>query len=57
MNKKINPHIKCDVQSCDFNTECCCSLSEIQVSPQEGCHSGKPCDESFCASYRCSDCK
>ncbi len=53
-NKQANSHIRCRVQSCQYHLDDqnYCSLGAIQVEPCEGCVSGKPADESCCASYR-----
>lgn len=53
--KQANHNIRCGVVSCNFHceNEDFCSLSSIQVEPCTNCHSGKACDESMCASYRC----
>ena len=53
--KQANHNIRCGVVSCNFHceNENYCSLSSIQVEPGTNCHSGKACDESMCASYKC----
>ena len=52
--KKVNPDIKCRVDSCRYHgeDENYCTLSCIQVEPCQGNCSGKACDESMCGSYR-----
>lgn len=57
--KQANTNIRCRVESCDFHCDGqdYCSLSCIQVEPSANCHSGKACDESMCASYKCASCK
>ena len=45
--------IGCHVTSCRYNgggDEC--ELPHIEVEPMDGCHTGEPCDESLCGSYR-----
>lgn len=45
--------IGCRVTSCRYNS--CgktCELSQIEVEPQCGCHTGEACDESLCGSYK-----
>lgn len=45
--------IGCRVTSCRYNSRGVdCELSRIEVEPQCGCHTGEPCDESLCGSYR-----
>ncbi len=45
--------IGCRVTSCKHNSEGCgCELDRIDVEPMCGCHTGEPCDESLCGSYR-----
>lgn len=44
--------IGCRVTSCRHNSEGCdCLLPKIEVEPMSGGHTGRPCDESLCASY------
>ncbi len=51
--KKGNQTISCHVTSCSYNKNGCdCELSRIEVEPQCGCHTGDPCDESLCGSYK-----
>ena len=52
--KDPNERIRCRVRSCAFNCEGegFCSLQAIQVEPCQGCDSGRPQDESMCASYK-----
>ena len=54
-HKQANSAIRCRVDSCEYHCDDqqCCSLSSIQVEPCTNCHSGKVCDESMCASYKC----
>ncbi|MGN1006615.1 MAG: DUF1540 domain-containing protein [Aristaeellaceae bacterium] len=54
-HKQANSAIRCRVDSCEYHCDDqqCCSLSSIQVEPCTNCHSGKACDESMCASYKC----
>ena len=53
--KQANRNIHCRVNSCDYHCgeENFCTLSAIQVEPCANNHSGKACDESMCASYKC----
>lgn len=45
-------HIHCSVKSCAYNTDNdMCSLQAIHVAPCSGGNTGKPEDESNCASY------
>ncbi|MDR0840042.1 MAG: DUF1540 domain-containing protein [Christensenellaceae bacterium] len=45
--------IGCRVTSCCFNqTGNNCDLDRIEVEPMSGCHTGEPCDESLCGSYK-----
>ena len=45
--------IGCRVTSCKHNMSGCdCELSRIEIEPQCGCHTGEPCDESLCGSYK-----
>ena len=45
--------IGCRVTSCRYNARGCdCQLSRIEVEPKCGCHTGEPCDESLCGSYK-----
>ena len=45
--------IGCRVTSCRYNMRGTdCELSRIEVEPQCGCHTGEPCDESLCGSYK-----
>ena len=45
--------IGCHVTSCRYNGHGDeCELPHIDVEPMEGCHTGEPCDESLCGSYR-----
>jgi len=46
--------IGCTVCSCAHHDEGAdmCKLDSIRVEPMQGCHTGKACDESLCASYR-----
>lgn len=58
LNNKLGQQaIRCNVKSCRYNmnTECACSLSEIQVAPKKGCCTQTE-DESLCSSYRCKNC-
>ncbi len=51
--KEGNQSIGCRVTSCRYNRSgAACELSHIEVEPQCGCHTGDPCDESLCGSYR-----
>ena len=54
IHQNPNESIRCRVSSCAFNCpgEGFCSLRAIQVEPCRGCESGKPEDESMCASYK-----
>ena len=53
-HKEANPCIRCRVHSCTYHCEDQerCSLGAIQVDPCTDCSSGKPSDESMCASYK-----
>ena len=43
----------CHVTSCRYNKSgMACELSRIEVEPQSRCHTGEPCDESLCGSYK-----
>ena len=45
--------IGCSVTSCQYNAEGRnCDLSRVQIEPMCGCHTGEPCDESLCGSYK-----
>lgn len=45
--------IGCRVTSCAFNKSGqSCDLERIEVEPMCGCHTGEPCDESLCGSYK-----
>ncbi len=45
--------IGCRVTSCRYNQRgMACELSRIEVEPQSRCHTGEPCDESLCGSYK-----
>ena len=45
--------VGCRVTSCRFNGGGKkCELSHIEVEPMNGMHTGEPCDESLCGSYR-----
>ncbi|MEG1548672.1 MAG: DUF1540 domain-containing protein [Clostridia bacterium] len=45
--------IGCRVTSCKYNSSGCdCELNRIDVQPMCGCHTGQPCDESLCGSYK-----
>ena len=45
--------IGCRVASCAYNKSgCSCDLDQIEVQPRNGCHTGEPCDESLCGSYK-----
>ena len=52
--KRANENIRCRVESCAFHCQGdgFCSLQAIQVEPCPSCTSGKPEDESMCASYK-----
>lgn len=54
-NQKIN----CTVQSCTWNNSQRqeCELEQIIVEPCANCNTGKPQDESMCASYECKSTK
>lgn len=54
-NQKIN----CTVQSCTWNNSQKqeCELEQIIVEPCANCNTGKPQDESMCASYECKPTK
>ncbi len=55
--KAKNSAIGCRVTSCRHNAEGCnCELDHIEVAPCCDCSSGRPEDESMCASYRCKNC-
>ena len=48
---KNNQTIKCNVSSCKYNADnCVCSLNEIKVGCQGGCHPTKV-EETVCDSY------
>ncbi len=53
-NKAGCQTIGCGVSSCAFHNESedMCQLDSIRVEPMSGCHTGDPCDESLCGSYR-----
>ncbi len=52
-SKEGSQTIGCHVTSCRHNSKGCdCSLSHVDIEPMCGCHTGEPCDESLCASYR-----
>ncbi len=46
--------IGCKVSSCSYHDEGAemCRLDSIRVEPMCGCHTGDPCDESLCGSYK-----
>lgn len=46
--------IGCKVSSCSYHDEkeSMCKLESIRVEPMCGCHTGEPCDESLCGSYK-----
>ncbi len=45
--------IGCRVASCAYNKSGSnCDLDRISVEPMDGCHTGEPCDESLCGSYK-----
>ncbi len=51
-SQKGSQAINCSVESCRHHDENgACNLTSIQVSPCKGNGSGKPDDESMCASY------
>lgn len=48
---KKNNHIKCEVLSCRYNCENCCSLDEIKVSCDcDGAKASK--DQTICDSFK-----
>ena len=52
-DKNVKQTIGCRVTSCKHNMSGCdCELSRIEIEPQCGCHTGEPCDESLCGSYK-----
>ncbi|MBS1412987.1 MAG: DUF1540 domain-containing protein [Christensenellaceae bacterium] len=51
MSIKGSQSISCNVNSCAFNQERKCTLKAIVVAPCPHGDSGKPEDESMCASY------
>ncbi len=55
MEQKGHQFIGCGVSSCDFNSQKKCTLDSITVNPAGNCHTGKACDETMCASYRCKN--
>ena len=57
MEQKGHQFIGCGVASCDFNSQKKCTLDSIVVNPSSNCHTGKACDETMCASYRCKNSK
>lgn len=52
-HKLGNQSIRCSVGTCQYNgSNSACTLDGIQVDPIQGMNTGKPEDESMCASYR-----
>lgn len=44
--------IGCHVSSFCYNGSNGCDISHIEVEPMQGMHTGEPCDESLCGSYK-----
>lgn len=48
-----NQKIKCNVESCKFQDCDCCTLKEIQVGCNCGCHEATEDQETLCRSFQC----
>lgn len=52
-----NQKIKCNVESCKFQNDACCTLKEIQVGCSCGCTEATNDQETLCKSFKCNHIK